>query len=100
MCSKASARPQLAQASSRVRLGRGGSPPPSSRSGDAVRAAELYDRMGARSDAAKTRLRAAELLFAQGGARKRRVSSSWRWASSAGGRGPLRRGCESLLACR
>jgi hypothetical protein len=31
-----------------------------------VRGAEIYDELGARSDAAKTRLRAAELLVAAG----------------------------------
>ena len=59
--------PQLARASSRVRLRtRWLTAAEALASGDAVRSAELYDTMGARADAAKTRLRAAELLVRAG----------------------------------
>ena len=59
--------PHLAQASSRVRLRtRWLTAAQALAGGDAVRAAELYDTMGAQADAAKTRLRAAELLVGAG----------------------------------
>jgi class 3 adenylate cyclase/tetratricopeptide (TPR) repeat protein len=58
---------ELTEASARVRLRtRWLDAAESLTAGDAVRAAEIYDEIGARSDAAKTRLRAAEFLLAAG----------------------------------